>query len=297
MNAERDIKLAKQVSTVGFASNLFLAISKLSVGILANSQALISDSINSIGDVLSTFVVYIGVRMSKKAADADHQFGHERLDSVAAIILSMFFLATAAFIGYEGVAKILAGVSGNLEPPGTLAWVVALIAIALKEFLYWYTMIAAKKLNSTALKAAAWDHQSDVVSASGAFVGIISARLFNLPLLDPILSILICALIVITAVRIFKEATEQLVDKSCDAKTEQAIKDSIIGVEGVKCIDVLRTRQFGARIYVDLEISVDSRMSLQNSHSIAEAVHEKIEKKYPLVKHIMVHVNPYSEKE
>jgi len=297
MNAELDNKLAKQVSAVGFVSNLFLAISKLSVGIIANSQALISDSINSIGDVLSTFVVYIGVRASKKAADADHQFGHERLDSVAAIILSMFFLATAAFIGYEGVAKILAGVEGTLEPPGTLAWVVALIAIALKEFLYWYTMLAAKKLNSTALKAAAWDHQSDVISATGAFIGILGARLFNLPLLDPILSILICALIVITAVRIFKEATEQLVDKSCDAKTEQAIKDSITVVEGVKRIDILRTRQFGSRIYVDLEISVDNKMSLKNSHSIAEAVHDKIEKEFPLVKHIMVHVNPYSEKE
>lgn len=297
MNIESDSKLAKKVSGIGFIANLFLAISKLSVGIIAHSQALISDSINSIGDVLSTFVVYVGVLASKKDADADHQFGHERLDSVAAIILSMFFLATAAFIGYEGISKIIAGVSGNLEAPGTLAWVVALIAILIKESLYWYTMIAAKKLNSTALKAAAWDHQSDVVSAGGAFIGIIGARLFNFPLLDPILSLLICALIVITAVRIFKEAIEQLVDKSCDTKTEQTIKDSIVGVDGVKQIDVLRTRQFGARIYVDLEISVDEEMSLKNSHFIAEAVHSKIEKDFPLVKHIMVHVNPYIEKE
>ena len=296
MNLQEEKKLGQRASSLGFIANVFLAISKLTVGIIAHSQALISDSINSIGDVLSTFVVFVGIKLSRKDADKDHQFGHERLDSIAAILLAMFFLATAAFIGYQGVTTIIKGVSEDIAVPGTLAWVMALIAIAIKEGLYWYTMLVAKKINSTALKAAAWDHQADVISAAGAFVGIIGARLFNFPLLDPILSLLICILIVITAVRIFKEGVDKLVDKSCDEETEKAIFKSIQSTEGVLRIDVLRTRMFGNRIYVDLEISVDAELSLEKAHEISETVHDQIEKEFPLVKHIMIHVNPYSEK-
>lgn len=295
MNIQEEKKLGQRASSVGFGANVFLAISKLTIGILANSQALISDSINSMGDVLSTFVVFIGIKLSRKDADKDHQFGHERLDSVAAIILAMFFLATAGLIGYQGVSTIIKGVSETIAVPGTLAWVMALVAIVIKESLYWYTMIVAKKINSTALKAAAWDHQSDVVSAGGAFIGILGARLFNFPLLDPILSLLICILIVITAIRIFKEGVDKLVDKSADEETEKAIHGSIEKTEGVRRIDVLRTRMFGNRIYVDLEISVDADLSLESAHQISETVHDQIEKEFPLVKHIMIHVNPYSE--
>ncbi len=296
MNLQEEKKLGQRASSLGFIANIFLAASKLIVGLLAHSQALISDSINSIGDVLSTFVVFIGIKLSRKDADKDHQFGHERLDSVAAIILAMFFLATAGLIAYEGVTTIIEGVSGSIPVPGTLAWVVALIAIVIKEALYWYTMIVAQKIKSTALKAAAWDHQADVVSAAGAFVGILGARLFNFPLLDPILSLLICVLIVITAIRIFKEGVDKLVDKSCDEETEKALSESISKTPGVIRIDILRTRMFGNRVYVDLEISVDGELSLEKAHEISETVHDQIEKEFPLVKHIMIHVNPYSEK-
>ena len=295
MNLQEEKKLGQRASSLGFVANVFLAVSKLTVGIIAHSQALISDSINSIGDVLSTFVVFIGIKLSRKDADKDHQFGHERLDSIAAILLSMFFLATAGLIGYQGVTTIIKGISEDIAVPGTLAWVVALIAIAVKESLYWYTIVVAKKINSTALKAAAWDHQSDVISAAGAFIGILGARLFGFALLDPILSLLICILIVITAIRIFKEGVDKLVDKSCDDETEAAISKSIESTEGVLRIDVLRTRLFGNRIYVDLEISVNAELSLEKAHEISETVHDQIEKEFPLVKHIMIHVNPYSE--
>ena len=295
MNLQEEKKLGQRASSLGFVANVFLAVSKLTVGIIAHSQALISDSINSIGDVLSTFVVFIGIKLSRKDADKDHQFGHERLDSIAAILLSMFFLATAGLIGYQGVTTIIKGISEDIAVPGTLAWVVALIAIAVKESLYWYTIVVAKKINSTALKAAAWDHQSDVISAAGAFIGILGARLFGFALLAPILSLLICILIVITAIRIFKEGVDKLVDKSCDDETEAAISKSIESTEGVLRIDVLRTRLFGNRIYVDLEISVNAELSLEKAHEISETVHDQIEKEFPLVKHIMIHVNPYSE--
>lgn len=285
-------KLSKQVSTVGLFANIFLSIAKLTVGILGASQALISDAINSIGDVLSTFVVLIGVRESKKEADVDHPFGHERLDSVAAIVLAIFFFLTAFFIGYRAITSIIEGISGDIPLPNQLTWIVALIAIVIKECLFLYTANAAKITGSAALKGAAYDHQADVISTTGSLIGIVGARLFSLPILDPIFSLFIGILIVITGVRVFKEAIGRMVDKAMDETEEKAIRQSIHQVEGVEQIDMFRSRIFGNRVYVDIDIAVKANLTLEDAHNIAESVHDKIEQDFPLVKHIMVHVNP-----
>lgn len=292
MQIEAKNTLSKQVSAVGLIANIFLSIAKLTVGILGASQALISDAINSIGDVLSTFVVLIGVKKSKKAADEDHPFGHERLDSVAAIILAIFFFVTAFFIGYRAITSIIQGIEGDIPLPNQLTWMVALIAIAIKEGLFIYTRNAAKITGSVALQGAAYDHQADVISTTGSLIGIVGARVFSLPILDPIFSIFIGILIIITGVRVFKEAIEQMVDKAMDPEDEKAMRLAINEVIGVEKIDMFRSRIFGNRIYVDIDIAVKASISLKSAHTIAETVHDKIENDFPAVKHIMVHVNP-----
>lgn len=292
MNIESQNKLSKQVSNVGLFANIFLSIAKLAVGIIGASQALISDAINSIGDVFATFVVLIGVKESKKAADTDHPFGHERLDSVAAIILAIFFFLTAFFIGFRAVSSILEGINGEIPLPSNLTWIVAVIAIAIKEGLFIYTANAAKLTGSTALKGSAYDHQADVISTTGSLIGIVGARIFSLPILDPIFSLFIGVLIVITGIRVFKEAIERMIDKSIDEEDEKAIIKTVEEVVGVEQIDMFRSRIFGNRIYVDIDIAVDADLSLEEAHTIAENVHDRIEQDYPLVKHIMVHVNP-----
>ena len=142
-----------------------------------------------------------------------------------------------------------------------------------------------------ALMADAWHHRSDAMSSVGAFVGIFGARM-GYPILDPIASVVICLLIGKASIDIFRDAVDKMVDRSCDRQTEESIRRTVLAVEGVKGVDLLQTRLFGSKIYVDLEIAADGTQTLDEAHQIAEHVHHAIEHTFPDVKHCMVHVNP-----
>lgn len=286
-------KVAMKVSTVSIVGNVLLSAFKLLAGVLASSGAMVSDAIHSASDVISTVVVIIGIRLSGKASDKEHPYGHERMECVAAILLATILAFTGLGIGYTAIAKILSGNYGDLTVPGVLALVAALVSIAVKEGMYWYTRSHAKKINSSALMADAWHHRSDAFSSIGALVGIGGARL-GFPVMDSIASLVIFVFIVKAAYEIFKDAVDKMVDHSCDEETEKKIYECAMQNEHVLGIDMLQTRIFGNKIYVDAEILVDGSHSLQEAHNIAEAVHEKIEQNFSQVKHIMVHVNPKS---
>jgi cation diffusion facilitator family transporter len=295
MKKEQDFeKAAMRVSTVSIVTNIVLTMLKLLAGIIANSGAMISDAIHSASDVFSTIVVIIGIRISSKDSDKDHPYGHERLECVAAIVLATILAATGLGIGYTAVKTILGGNYENLTVPGLLALAAAIVSIATKEGLYRYTVIYAKRIDSSALMADAWHHRSDALSSIGALIGIAGARL-GFAILDPIASAVICIFIEKAAYDIFMDAVDKMVDKACDEETENALRACVIQVQGVQDIDLLHTRVFGNKIYVDVEISVDGNMPLRDAHAIAERVHNSIEKSFPKVKHIMVHVNPAGE--
>lgn len=285
-------KVAMKVSGVSIAVNLLLSLFKLLAGILAHSGAMISDAIHSASDVGSTFVVIVGVNLSSKKSDKEHQYGHERMECVSSIILSGLLLATGIGIGMNGIENIIKSTSGaSIAIPGTLALIAAVVSIVVKEWMFWYTRSAAKKINSGALMADAWHHRSDALSSIGAFVGIFGARL-GYPILDPIASIVICVMIAKASIDIFRDAIDKMVDHSCDAKTEESMKREILKVPGVRRVDLLKTRLFGSKMYVDIEIAADGNISLFDAHDIAENVHHTIENKFKDVKHCMVHVNP-----
>lgn len=291
----KEQQIAMRVSSVSIAVNIILSLLKLLAGIIAHSGAMISDAIHSASDVLSTVVVIIGVKMSSKKSDRDHQYGHERLECVSSIILSGLLLATGIGIGISGLENILAGTSGEaLAIPGRLALIAAIVSLIIKEWMFWYTRAAAKKINSGALMADAWHHRSDALSSIGAFVGILGARL-GYPVLDPAASVVICIFIAKAAIDIFKDAIDKMVDHSCDDDTVNQMRDVIAGISGVVRIDLIRTRLFGSKIYVDIEIAVDGELTLNKAHAIAEEVHLSIENTFPNVKHCMVHVNPFIE--
>lgn len=291
MTLMNSTKIANRVSIVSILINLLLSVFKLAAGIIAHSSAMISDAVHSASDVFSTFAVIAGVNISAKAEDKGHQYGHERIEAIFAIVLSVILFATGIWIGYEGVMKIVSGAYGTLEIPGRLALVAAIASIIIKEGMYHYTVINAKKINSTALMADAWHHRSDALSSIGSFAGILGARL-GLPICDPLASVIICIFIIKAAVDIFKTAADQLVDKACDDETESEIEKTVLSVDGVICIDDLKTRLFGSKIYVDVEISADGSLTLYKAHDIAQQVHIEIETAFPNVKHCMVHVNP-----
>lgn len=284
-------KIAMRISTLSIIVNLFLSLFKLFAGIFAHSGAMISDAIHSASDVFSTFIVMIGITLSHKSSDQDHQYGHERFECIASIILAVLLFATGLGIGKAGLDTILSGHYDTLKVPGMLALIAAIVSIAVKEWMYWITRAAAKKINSGALMADAWHHRSDALSSIGAFIGIFGARL-GFPILDSVASLVICIFIAKAAYDVFKDAIDKMVDKSCDEETVNAMMKLILNEEGVLGIDDIRTRLFGCKIYVDIEIAADGNLTLHESHAIAERVHDRIEEAFVDVKHCMVHVNP-----
>ena len=283
-------KTATRVSVVSVAGNAALSLFKLLAGVLAHSGAMISDAVHSASDVLSSFIVIVGVKLSAREADREHPYGHERFECVAAIVLAAVLAVTGLLIGWRAVQSVISG-EGAKSAPGLLALVAAAVSIAVKEAMYWYTRAYAKRLRSTALMANAWHHRSDALSSVGALVGIAGARL-GVGVMEPLASLVICAFILKAAYDVFRDAAGKMVDRAADAETEQRLADCVLAESEVLGIDRLQTREFGSRIYVDVEIRADGNLTLFESHEIAERVHDRIEKEFPEVKHIMVHVNP-----
>lgn len=282
---------AMRVSKISIVVNVLLSAGKLAAGILASSGAMLSDAVHSASDVFSTIIVMIGIHMSGKAADREHPYGHERMECVAAILLAVVLALTGFKIGASGLEKITSGNYEELAVPGVLALAAAVVSVVVKEWMYWYTRFYAKKIKSSALMADAWHHRSDSLSSIGAFIGILGARL-GFPVMDPAASVVICLFILKAAYDIFKDAIDKMLDTACDPALEKELREFVLIQNGVQGIDLLRTRTFGSRIYVDVDIRADGTMSLREAHGIAEHVHDEIEGQFEQVKHIMVHVNP-----
>ena len=289
MDPKQHEKIAVNVSTVTIVINLALAGFKFLAGFLAHSGAMVSDAVHSASDVLATFIVILGVKLAGRDADRDHPYGHERLECVAALILGVILAATGLGIGWSGIQKITGGEA--LLVPGTLALIAAIVSIVVKEAMFWYTWLAAKKIDSSALKAEAWHHRSDALSSVGSFAGILGARL-GFPALDPVASVIICLFILKAAWDIMSDALGKMTDHACPPAMVQEMADSILSQPGVLGLDTLNTRLFGDRVYVDVEIQADGDLPLKVTHATAQAVHDTLEQTFPQVKHCMVHVNP-----
>lgn len=288
-------KVAMKVSFVSIFFNVFLFLFKLLAGILAHSGAMISDAIHSASDVFSTFVVVIGIKLASKASDKQHPYGHERMECVAAIILATILAVTGLGIGLSAVETIHNAETNKITIPGQFALIAAIVSILVKEAMFWYTKINAKLIDSSALMADAWHHRSDALSSVGALIGIGGSRM-GFPVLDPIASIVICLFIWKAAYDIFKDAVNKMLDTACEDAIEQEMRTVALEQAGVEGIDLLHTRVFGNKIYVDMEICADGQKTLLETHQIAEQVHDAIEQQFPKVKHIMIHVNPMENK-
>ena len=283
---------AERANRVGIWLNIALSVFKLLAGLLAHSAAMVSDAVHSASDVFSGLIVMLGLRAASKDADREHPYGHERFECVAALILSLVLAVTAVLIGLSAFRRL--SEPTQVQTPGVLALIAALVSIAVKEGLFQYTLRVAKRVNSPALRAGAWHHRSDALSSVGALAGIGGAML-GFPAADAAASLVICVFIGKAALDIFLEAIRGMVDRSAGSETEEAILRSVLAVPGVKGVDLLHTRSFGSRVYVEIEIRADGELRLFEAHAIAENVHERVETAFPQVKHIMVHVNPVGE--
>ena len=243
MNEDR-LNIGLRVSINTIIGNVVLSIVKITLGLLSKSTAMTADGMHSVSDVISTIGVIIGLKLSSKEADKNHQYGHERIESLTSLFLSIVLFIVALGIGYSGVRNIL---MHSYNIPGNLAIVAAVISIVSKEAMYFYTIKYAKLINSASLKADAWHHRSDSLSSIGALIGIIGAKM-GYPILDSLVAIIICIVIIKVSYDICKESIVQLIDQSASDEEVEDITHQILEIDGVIRIDCLRTRQYASKL-------------------------------------------------
>ena len=280
-----------RVSAVGIGANLALTLFKLAAGILGRSSAMLSDAVHSLSDIAGGLIVVVGVNLSERQADEDHPYGHERLECIASLLLAVILLVAALAMGRSAAVSIVTGSYRTAAVPGGIALIAAVVSIAVKEGLYRWTMARAGILGSGALRAEAWHHRSDALSSVGSLIGVGGAML-GLRVLDPAASLVICLFILKAAYDIAREAVERMTDHTGGQEWDESIRACAEGFPDIQGIDLLRTREFGRKLYVDLEIRMDGSLTLAESHNVAEALHDELETRFPQIKHVMIHVNP-----
>ena len=289
--ATKESAIIRRVSLVTIAGNVALSAFKLFAGVMGRSGAMVSDAVHSLSDVLTTFIAFLGIRLSKKAADRKHPYGHERFECVASLLLGAILLVTGFEIGKVGLERIFAGSHETPVIPSAIALAAAMISIISKEAMYWYTRHYAKVLNSPAFMADAWHHRSDAFSSIGSLIGIAGAML-GFPVMDSIASVVICLFILKVSYDILKDAIEKMLDTSCGEDYEKALTAYIAAQEDAVRVDMLHSRMFGAKTYIELELQVDGNLPLQEAHAIAERIHDNVEAHFSDIKHITIHLNP-----
>lgn len=290
--SNKSLEEAVRTSYLSLAANVLLTVGKFLAGWFGNSLVMIADAVHSASDVLSTLIVLAAVKIAGKPADSSHEYGHERFESIGALLLAVMLAVIGVGIGLSGFEALISGNFSENPTPSLLALSAAVVSIAVKEVMYQYTRRVGEAVGSDALIADAWHHRSDAMSSVGSLIGIAASRV-GFPFMDPLASVVVCAFVVGSAVKIFASAVDKLTDHSCPQDIEESMNRAITETEGVMRLDELKTRQFGTNCYVDVEVSVNPDLSLRKAHDIAEAIHEKIEHNYPNVKHCTVHINPY----
>mgnify|MGYP000723838425 CR=1 FL=1 len=286
-------KTAIRVSLVSVVWNLILSVFKLIAGFVAHSGAMISDAVHSASDVFSSIIVMIGVRISGKASDKDHPYGHERMECVAAIVLATVLAGTGVGIGYAAVKTLLDGEYAS-EIPGMLALIAALVSVAFKEALYRYTVFKGKRLNSQAVVANAWHHRSDALSSIGTAIGIGGAILLgnHWRVLDPIAAVVVSFFIMKVAVKLLIPCVDELLEKSLPADVENEIQKIILSFPGVSSPHHLRTRRIGNYYAIEVHVRMDGKITLEEAHRTATAIENTLKEQFGKGTHVGIHVEP-----
>ena len=292
MNREREIY---KVTLVGGAVNLLLLVFKFVAGIVGHSSAMIADATHSLSDFVTDIVVLVFVKISNKPQDKSHDYGHGKYETLALTIIGIALMAVAIGIIVKGAMKIAAWANGDvLEAPGRLAFWAAIISIVLKETVFRYSIVKAKKLNSKAVEANAWHHRSDALSSIGTAVGIGGAIFFGQQwtILDPIASVVVGAFIVKVAFDLLKNGIGDLMEQSLPDQVEDEILSLARSVDGVTEPHDLRTRRIGNHYAIELHILMDGGISLKEAHDKASEVEDILRQRYGEETHVVVHVEP-----
>jgi len=279
----------RKVTLIGAVVDLVLGIVKIVVGYIAASQALIADGVHSLSDLATDFLVLFAAKHSHREADAEHPYGHGRIETVATVALGVALLAVAAGICYEAVARLLE--LQTLPHPGVLALVVALLSVASKEAIYQYTVRVARRLRSNMLHANAWHSRTDAISSIVVVIGVGGAML-GYPYLDGMAAVVVAVMIAKIGWGLVWSSLKELIDTSLDDEQLREIRELIMDVTGVRALHMLRTRRSGSQVLVDVHIMVDPELSVSEGHQIGERVRGELTGNLEEVTDVTVHIDP-----
>ena len=284
---------SKTCTLVGLVTNVALAIFKLFAGIFGFSYAMIADAIHSMSDCLATGTVYVGLRIGERPPDESHPYGHANAETIAAFLVALIILATGVFVGVSAVHLIA---QRHLETPATIALAAAATSIVIKEGMFRYTLKVGKRNNSPAVITNAWHHRSDAYSSVAALAGILGARL-AFQYLDPIAGLVVSAFIVKMSLPLLRSNVGILMDERPEPAVLDRIRAAVLEVGGVKAIDSIKVHRRGSTFTIDVEIAVDSNLTVEQGHQVASKVKNNLQNKIEHVQDVMVHVNPYQPRQ
>ena len=291
---ERNKEIYK-VTMVGGAVNVVLLLFKFVAGIVGHSSAMVADAVHSLSDFVTDIIVLVFVRISGKPKDKDHDYGHGKYETLAMTIIGVALLIVAVGIEYSGLSKIIVWAQGGeLLAPGMLALWAALLSIVLKEAVFRYSMIEARKLNSQAVEANAWHHRSDALSSVGTTIGIGGAIFLGQrwTVLDPVASIIVGLFIMKVSIDLLRNGIGDLMEQSLPDDVEDEILQLAASVPGVVEPHELRTRRIGNHYAIELHILMDGNITLCEAHDKASEVEDVLREHYGQDTHIAVHVEP-----
>lgn len=290
----RDQRIYK-VTLTGSIVNMVLLVMKFAAGILGHSAAMIADAVHSLSDFLTDIVVLAFVKLSTKPADNDHDYGHGKYETIATSIIGMALVVVAVMLGWNGAEKIIQVIQGEkLESPGLIALVAAVASIMLKEWVFRITRKVARDVNSQALEANAWHHRSDALSSIGTAIGIGGALMLgnNWAVLDPLAAIIVSVMIFITAFRLLRQASGELLEESLPRETENKIEQIVYQDSLVSDVHNLHTRRIGSIIAIEMHLRLPGDISLSESHVHATEIEKRLRGEFGSGTHIMLHIEP-----
>ena len=284
----------ERVTWLGMAINGLLVVLKLLVGRVAGSQSLIADGIHSASDLFTDFTTLLGIRWGRKAADADHPYGHGRIETISSMIVGVFLIVVGCFIAVEAVDTIITG--AHITRPGVWALVVAAVSIVLKEALFWVTRAVARRLKSPVLMANAWHHRSDSLSSIAVLAGVGAAYVNpEWALADAVAALIVSLVVARMGVLLVWQALKELADTAPQAETVRRLTQVASGVEGVRDIHDVRSRLSGSQVFIEAHIVVDGDLSVRDGHEIAAEVRRRMHAALDDLAHVILHVDPDGE--
>jgi len=277
-------------TSIGLWVNILLTGFKFLAGVVGHSKAMIADSLHSASDVLATGIVFVGLRISKKPADAKHPYGHGNADTIASFLVALILLLAGLYLGYSAAHVFI---HKHFAKPESIALYAAITSIIVKEALYHYTVRVGRRLNSQAIIANAWDHRSDAFSSVPALIGIfVAMRWEHLRIFDPIAGSIIAIMIFRIAFHLMHASVDIIMDESPNLVTIQEISRIASGVDGIISVHDVKVHQRGADRTVDIKIEVDGQITVDEGHAIAGRVKASLIESDLRIVDVMVHVNP-----